>query len=371
MVGLFMQGDLRGGRRGQSQSEPLTDGSSSRLGSPCVQGTRASDSCCKQAPCQRLLDRSSTSATNILTLFHQLLKCTFVHTHILLKVKGSPDTSEKNYRIPVNAMKTKVCFFFTFISQPGESRSVRTRRRLEMFFIWVNWSLEETRDTVRPCRNYFVFLQLNVWSDPIMMPPPRVCVSVPFPQACQRSRRSMAWRTQPWRETTSPWPASLRAASPPPTCAGSGTRRRLKVRTSRFCGKPHQTGQVSSRRLELDYQMIAKRWQPVVIHLQKWNMFTFPSGTAERFFWFFYESNDDISSLLCWARWTMCRSNCLNRISPSAACTWNELFKKAGNIIRNHRSHKSAALFAHDQGCYEVPQFWLKANMEVHIPLSH
>ena len=48
-------------------------------------------------------------------------------------------------------------------------------------------------------------------------------------QVCQRSRRSMAWQSLPWRETTSPWPAWLRAASPLPTCAGSGMRRRLKV----------------------------------------------------------------------------------------------------------------------------------------------
>jgi len=48
-------------------------------------------------------------------------------------------------------------------------------------------------------------------------------------QACQRSQRSMGWRSRRWRATTSLSPAWLRAASPPPTCAGSGTKRRSKV----------------------------------------------------------------------------------------------------------------------------------------------
>lgn len=48
-------------------------------------------------------------------------------------------------------------------------------------------------------------------------------------QVCQKSQRSTAWQSQPWRATTSLWPASLKAASRPLTCAGSGTKRKSKV----------------------------------------------------------------------------------------------------------------------------------------------
>lgn len=62
-------------------------------------------------------------------------------------------------------------------------------------------------------------------------------ISIPSFQVCRRSQRSMAWQSPPWRGTTSLWPAWLRAASPPLTCAGSGMRRRSKVRT--FASAPH------------------------------------------------------------------------------------------------------------------------------------
>lgn len=50
------------------------------------------------------------------------------------------------------------------------------------------------------------------------------------PQVSQRCRRSTAWRNPLSRAITSLWPAWLRAASPLPTSAGSGTRRRSKVK---------------------------------------------------------------------------------------------------------------------------------------------
>lgn len=50
-------------------------------------------------------------------------------------------------------------------------------------------------------------------------------------QVSQKCRRSTVWQNPPSRATTSLWPAWLRAASPPPTSAGSGTRRRSKVKT--------------------------------------------------------------------------------------------------------------------------------------------
>lgn len=167
------------------------------------------------------------------------------------------------------------------------------------------------------------------------------------PQVCQRSHWSTAWRIRPWRETTSPWPAPPRGASLPPTCAGSGTRRRLKVRKSCVCGKLHQIGQASSHSLDGIMAMIIKFWQSVNFYLQKQNMFKFLVKVKEaqeqnRWWWFFWlcrESNGEVSTLPCWARWAICL-NCLNRISPleaKAARTWNELYKKAWNIIKTHR----------------------------------